>query len=124
MWVRLKPVICDDCPRKSRRRPVGSVVSGLHCSMPNGASAPGNVSTWPTTAPPAPVPMNGFTRLAGSLTAAAAWLPGAAVVPAWATPACAAVPVASASAMLAPVAVTASRRLIRRLIGRDMGGPL
>src|SRR5579859_6417234 len=36
--------------------------------MPKGTSAPGNVSTWPTTVPPLPVPTNGLTRAAGSVT--------------------------------------------------------
>src|SRR5579859_5233697 len=38
--------------------------------MPKGTSAPGNVSTWPTTVPPLPVPTNGLTRAAGSVTGA------------------------------------------------------
>src|ERR1700677_562277 len=36
--------------------------------MPNGADAPGNVSIWPTEAPPEPVPIIGLTSAAGSLT--------------------------------------------------------
>jgi hypothetical protein len=43
-------------------------VSGLNDSIPNGATAPGNVSIWPTTAPPDPVPTIGLTNDAGSLT--------------------------------------------------------
>src|SRR5437588_10401967 len=35
--------------------------------MPNGADAPGKVSTSPTTAPPLPVPANGSTSAAGSI---------------------------------------------------------
>ncbi|HEY1704417.1 MAG TPA: hypothetical protein VGG75_32375 [Trebonia sp.] len=38
--------------------------------MPNGAVAPGNVSPWPTVAPPEPVPIIGSTSEAGSLTRA------------------------------------------------------
>ncbi len=41
-------------------------VSGLHCTMPKGASAPGKVL------PPWLVPRNGLTTDAGSVTAAAA----------------------------------------------------
>ncbi|MCW2891650.1 MAG: hypothetical protein JWO75_1139, partial [Actinomycetia bacterium] len=59
-------------------------VSGLKVSMPNGAEAPGNVSIWPTVAPPDPVPIMGSTSDAGSLTrplgvGTALAVPGAAV---------------------------------------------
>src|SRR5579872_5386812 len=70
--------------------------------MPNGRSAPGKVSTWPTTAPPLPVPTNGLTRAAGSETAA-----GAAVA-AWTGPA--------VDRLVA--IVTASRSDADRLVGR------
>src|SRR5579875_2290099 len=105
--------------------------------MPNGASAPGNVSTWPTTAPPLPVPIRGSTRLTGLVTTAG-WVPARAA--AWETAAAeeeaaaetaeardaaaetaetaeardaaAAVgPMARAIATLAPVAATASKRV-------------
>src|SRR5882757_9735869 len=38
--------------------------------MPNGAAAPGNMFTGPTTSPPLPVPMNGSTSAVGSPTSA------------------------------------------------------
>jgi hypothetical protein len=70
-WVRLYPVMLESLslyPPPSGR----DGVSGLHWTMPNGRSAPGNVSTWPTTSPPLPVPTSGSTRPAGLVTAAGA----------------------------------------------------
>src|SRR5580658_1858026 len=43
-------------------------VSGLHCIMPNGTSAPGNSPMLPGEVPPVPVPAKGLTRLTGSET--------------------------------------------------------
>src|SRR5437868_7094295 len=70
-WVRLNPVMSwssNQYPPPAGRRGV----SGLHCTMPNGTVAPGNVSTSPTTGPPLPVPMKGLTQLAGSAASATA----------------------------------------------------
>jgi len=100
-------------------------VSGLHCSIPNGVTGPGNVSTCPTTAPPAPVPMSGLTRLAGSSTgvtlpagvAAAARAAGLAALAGLAGAAEAAGPSPSPSAALAPAAATAITRLVITRIG-------
>src|SRR5579864_3708059 len=41
------------------------MVSGLHCSIPKGRSAPGKVSMLPTLVPPTPVPTNVSTRALG-----------------------------------------------------------
>ena len=60
MWVRLKPLRL--LSSYSYPPPSGRLdeVSGLHCIIPNGMSAPGNASTEPD------VPMNGLTSEAGS----------------------------------------------------------
>src|SRR5579875_3011326 len=78
--------------------------------MPNGASAPGNVSTWPTTAPPLPVPIRGSTRLTGLVTTAG-WVPARAA--AWETAAAeeeAAAETAEARDVVAETAETAEVR--------------
>ncbi|NGY64415.1 hypothetical protein G7043_36445 [Lentzea sp. NEAU-D13] len=55
-------------------------MSGLHCTMPNGETAPGKVLPAPPpvpwSAPPGLVPTNGFTHRARSCAAAAAGTAG------------------------------------------------
>ncbi len=61
MWVRLKPVIEESL--YSYPPPGGrDEVSGLHCTMPKGTSAPGK------SLASLDVPMKGFTRSAGDDT--------------------------------------------------------
>src|SRR5262249_42666932 len=76
------------------------LVSGLHCTMPNGTSAPGKVL------PPLLVPSNGLTTEAGSATAALA----------------AAVPVTAPSAAPASSAAEITARC-RRGCDRDIFAP-
>jgi hypothetical protein len=63
--VRLNPLIFESPYEYPPPDVRSGVVSGLHCTIPKGMSAPGKVSMLPTLFPPTPVPTKVSTSWLG-----------------------------------------------------------